>query len=49
MPLDGTVIDGNSMIDTSSLTGESVPQSVKKNDRILSGSISQNGTLKIKS
>ena len=48
VPLDGTVIDGNSMIDTSSLTGESVPQSVKKNDRILSGSINQNGTLKIK-
>ena len=48
IPLDGIVIDGKSMLDTSSLTGESLPRNVEKNDEILSGSINQNGTLSIK-
>ena len=48
IPLDGIVLDGKSMIDTSSLTGESLPRNVEKNDEILSGCINQNGTLSIK-
>ena len=45
IPLD--VLEGKSMIDTSSLTGESLPRNVEKNDEILSGCINQNGTLSI--
>ncbi len=37
VPLDGVVIKGNGFIDTSSLTGESVPRRIKENDEILSG------------
>lgn len=48
IPLDGTVIEGKSMIDTSSLTGESVPRNVSINDEVLSGYINQNGLLIIK-
>lgn len=47
VPLDGTVIEGESMLDTSSLTGESVPRKATVRDGILSGCINQNGTLKI--
>ena len=47
IPLDGIVLEGKSMIDTSSLTGESLPRNVEKNDEILSGCINQNGTLSI--
>ena len=43
--MDGTVIDGNSMIDTSALTGESVPREAKPGDDILSGCINVNGVL----
>lgn len=48
IPLDGTVIEGKSMIDTASLTGESVPRNVSINDEVLSGCINQNGLLIIK-
>lgn len=48
VPLDGTIIKGKSMLDTSSLTGESLPRDVKENDDILSGCINQNGLLEIK-
>ena len=48
IPVDGIIIEGNSMLDTMALTGESVPRSVKVNDEVLSGSINQNGLLKIK-
>ena len=48
VPLDGVVIDGNSMLDTSALTGESVPREIKVNDRILSGCINVNGVLEVK-
>lgn len=48
IPLDGVVTEGNSFIDTKALTGESVPVSVKEDDEVLSGSINQNGILKIK-
>ena len=48
VPLDGVVIEGDSFVDTKALTGESVPIAVKSGDEILSGSINQNGILKIK-
>lgn len=47
IPLDGFVIDGEALIDTAALTGESVPRKIKKNDEILSGSINTNGVLEI--
>ena len=47
IPLDGIVRKGNSMIDTSALTGESVPRDVKENDEVLSGCINTNGLLEI--
>lgn len=48
IPLDGIVIEGNSMLDTSALTGESVPRTAKIEDKVLSGCINQNGLLVIK-
>lgn len=47
IPLDGRVIEGNSMLDTSSLTGESLPREVNLGDEILSGCINQNGLLTV--
>ena len=47
IPLDGKVINGESLIDTSALTGESVPREVKVNDEVLSGCINQNSLLEI--
>ena len=48
IPLDGIVIDGKSMVDTSSLTGESLPRSIKKDEEVLSGCINQSGTITIR-
>ena len=48
IPLDGKVVDGESLIDTSALTGESVPRKAKIGDEVLSGCINQNGLLEIK-
>ena len=48
IPLDGLIIEGNSMIDTKALTGESVPKKVSVNDEVLSGCINKDGILKIK-
>ena len=48
VPLDGVVIEGESFIDTSALTGESVPRKIAVNDEILSGGINTNGVLKVK-
>lgn len=48
IPLDGIVTDGSSFIDTSSITGESVPRKVSKDDTILSGCINGSGTLFVK-
>jgi len=48
IPLDGIVIKGSSMIDTSALTGESVPRSVNISSEVLSGCININGMLTIK-
>ena len=47
VPIDGTVIDGISMLDTSALTGEAVPRKVEIGSSILSGCINQTGVLKI--
>ena len=48
VPLDGVVIEGESFIDTSALTGESVPKKIVPNDEILSGGINTSGLLKVK-
>ncbi len=48
VPLDGVVIDGESTLDTSKITGESIPRSVNKGDSILSGSINKEGIIKVK-
>ena len=48
IPLDGTVVEGSSMIDTSSITGESVPRRVYEGGAVLSGCISTNGVLTIR-
>ena len=48
VPLDGKIIEGRSMVDTSALTGEAVPVEVNVGDNILSGTINKNGLLTIK-
>ncbi|MCL1827036.1 MAG: heavy metal translocating P-type ATPase [Candidatus Cloacimonetes bacterium] len=48
IPLDGTIISGSAQIDTSALTGESVPRTYKENDDVLAGMINQTGLLTIK-
>lgn len=48
IPLDGTVTEGESMLDTKALTGESAPRSVKAGDEALSGCINQSGMILIK-
>lgn len=47
IPLDGTIIDGSSSLDTSSLTGESLPKDVTIGDDVISGCINKNGIIKI--
>ena len=46
IPLDGKVISGDSMIDTSALTGESVPRRVRAGDEIISGCVNGSGLLR---
>lgn len=48
VPIDGIVIDGTSSINTSALTGESLPAEITVNDEVISGSINMSGVLKIK-
>ena len=48
VPLDGIILEGTSFIDTSALTGESVPREVTVGNEILSGSINNSGVLKVK-
>lgn len=48
VPLDGIVLEGESSLDTSALTGESVPRDIHKDEEILSGAINLNGVLKVK-
>ena len=45
IPLDGRVLEGHSSVDTSPLTGESLPRDVQEGDEVLSGSINQSGVL----
>ncbi|PUU87972.1 MAG: heavy metal-translocating P-type ATPase, Cd/Co/Hg/Pb/Zn-transporting, partial [Halanaerobium sp.] len=47
VPLDGEVLEGSSMVDTSALTGESVPRKVETGDEILSGTINKDGLLTV--
>lgn len=48
VPIDGVVVSGDSTLNTSALTGESVPRSVKVGDEIISGCINLTGVLRIK-
>ena len=47
IPLDGIVVSGKAMLDTSALTGESVPRSVNEGTNVYSGSINKDGLLKL--
>ena len=48
IPIDGIIIDGTSSLNTSALTGESLPRNVHPGDEVISGCINQKGVLKIK-
>lgn len=48
IPLDGVVTQGSSMVNTSALTGESVPVSIKTGDKVVSGSVNESGVLRVK-
>ena len=48
VPLDGIVIKGNSSLDTSALTGESLPRNIELNDEILAGVINLTGVIRVK-
>ena len=48
IPLDGTILEGTSFVDTAALTGESVPRKVKEKDEVMAGMINQSGLLTIK-
>ena len=48
IPLDGVVVEGDSMVDTSSLTGESVPRHVSAGDEIISGCVNGSGVLYVR-
>ncbi|CAD5244410.1 heavy metal translocating P-type ATPase [Thermococcus camini] len=47
VPVDGVIIEGESTVDTSALTGESVPRTVKEGEEILSGMVNLSGVLKV--
>ena len=48
IPLDGVIMDGESIVDTSALTGESMPRSVKKGQEVVSGCVNLSGVLRIR-
>ncbi len=48
IPLDGVIMDGESSVDTSALTGESMPRSVKKSQEVVSGCVNLSGVLRIR-
>ena len=48
IPIDGVIIEGHTSLDTSALTGESVPRSVREGDEVISGCINSSGMIKIK-
>ena len=47
IPLDGLVVEGQSLVDTAALTGESVPRQVRPGDSVISGCVNQNGLLRV--
>lgn len=47
VPIDGIVVEGNSSLNTSALTGESIPRDAKEGDEIISGCINMTGVLKV--
>ncbi len=47
VPLDGVILEGSSSLDTSSLTGETLPRDVREGDDVISGCINQSGLLKV--
>ena len=47
LPIDGVVVDGNATLNTSALTGESMPREVTVGDEVISGCINMNGVLKV--
>ena len=47
VPLDGIVVEGESTIDTSNITGESVPRNIREGDHIISGVVNNHGLLKV--
>ena len=49
VPLDGVIVDGNTNIDSSSLTGESIPKHVKVGDSVLSGTLNVDSVIEVKS
>ena len=48
VPIDGTIIEGNTTLNTSALTGESLPREAKEGDDVISGCINMTGVLKIR-
>ena len=48
IPIDGVVLDGDASLDTTALTGESIPRSVHKGDEVISGCINTDGVLRIR-
>ncbi len=48
IPIDGVIVEGSTTLDTSSLTGESVPRNAKENDDVISGCINLSGTVRIR-
>jgi len=48
IPLDGVIVEGKALVDTSSLTGESIPREVQEGCEVLSGFINLNGFLKVR-
>lgn len=48
IPLDGVVVAGNSMVDTSALTGESVPRRAAEGDEVISGCVNGSGLLRVR-
>ncbi len=48
IPLDGFIIEGNTLVDTSSLTGESLPLELKQNNEVLAGYVNLNGLIKVR-
>lgn len=48
IPVDGVIVEGSSALDTSALTGESLPRDVSQGDEVISGCINQSGLLRIR-